>query len=146
MTKFIVKQVFDVSELGPLHATQQHHRQLQAIAQNYSGSFSLPPSPAPMNSLPVAYPARMEREMSTASTGPSSNTASPFITRTELNAGIYGIPVGTASVGKSGSSVTSSVAEDTPSVGLPTKRSQSTDNAETSQKKRKIDLTRATGN
>jgi chromatin assembly factor 1 subunit B len=72
-------QVFDPAELGTLHPTQQHHRQLQNIAEAHSHSHtshSLPPlfpssssnlsqSPALARASPA--PPQSERESSTSS-------------------------------------------------------------------------------
>ena len=51
-------QVFDSSELGTLHATQQHQKQLQAIAHNLSAPHppSQPPSPALSHAAPAPAP------------------------------------------------------------------------------------------
>jgi chromatin assembly factor 1 subunit B len=61
--------VFDLGELGTVHATQQHHRQLANIAQSHSHPFMVPPSPA--HSIALARqpsaPSRSEREGSTSS-------------------------------------------------------------------------------
>lgn len=93
-------QVFDTAELGPLHSIQQHHRQLQAIAQSHasshSGTFSHPSSPAPGNAVPVAYTGRSDSFSSSAppsqaggaAVGPSASASSapsaapsPFVTK-----------------------------------------------------------------
>ena len=63
-------QVFDSSELGTLHVTQQHQKQLQAIAHNLSAPHppSLPPSPALSHVAPT--PAAVTGESTpTPSTG-----------------------------------------------------------------------------
>ncbi|ORX40978.1 WD40-repeat-containing domain protein, partial [Kockovaella imperatae] len=69
--------VFDLAELGTVHATQQHHRQLAAIAQSHSHGGVSTPHVHPANSVPHSpavstmrqspAPARSEREGSTAS-------------------------------------------------------------------------------
>ena len=69
--------VFDMAELGTVHATQQHHRQLQAIAQSHahpvpSSSTSTPMPHSPAVSITTTTrqspaPARSEREGSNAS-------------------------------------------------------------------------------
>ena len=71
--------VFDLAELGTVHPTQQHHRQLAAIAQSHSHSggsvstphlqpvASVPHSPAVSTMRHSPAPARSEREGSTAS-------------------------------------------------------------------------------
>ena len=68
--------VFDLAELGTVHPTQQHHRQLQAIAQSHSHPHSVPHSPAvsQMRQSPAPPSQRSEREGSTASSvaGPPS--------------------------------------------------------------------------
>ena len=89
--------VFDVAELGTVHPTQQHHRQLAAIAQSHSHSHSTPTPyhPPSASSTPVPHspaislmrqspaPARSEREGSTSSSvAPHQSTSIPplFIT------------------------------------------------------------------
>lgn len=64
--------VFDLGELGAVHPTQQHHRQLAAIAQTHGGSNSASATPVPhspsvstMRASPA--PPRSERESSVAS-------------------------------------------------------------------------------
>lgn len=68
--------VFDLAELGTVHPTQQHHRQLQAIAQSHSHTHSVSHSPAvsQMRQSPAPPSLRSEREGSTASSvaGPPS--------------------------------------------------------------------------
>ena len=65
--------VFDLGELGTVHPTQQHHRQLAAIAQSHSHSShnpsSIPHSPAlsTMRQSPAPGAARSEREGSASS-------------------------------------------------------------------------------
>lgn len=66
--------VFDMAELGNVYATQQHHRQLAAIAHSHSHSSSHPPSSVPhspalstMRQSPAPGIARSEREGSTSS-------------------------------------------------------------------------------
>lgn len=66
--------VFDMAELGTVHPTQQHHRQLAAIAQSHSHSLSHAPpsvshSPAlsTMRHSPAPGVARSEREGSASS-------------------------------------------------------------------------------
>ena len=68
--------VFDLAELGTVHPTQQHHRQLAAIAQSHSHGasstphvhpVSVPHSPAVSTMRHSPAPARSEREGSTAS-------------------------------------------------------------------------------
>lgn len=68
--------VFDLGELGTVHPTQQHHRQLAAIASSHSHSH---PGPSSTASTPIPHspsvstmrqspaPARSEREGSTSS-------------------------------------------------------------------------------
>lgn len=65
--------VFDLGELGTVHPTQQHHRQLAAIAQSHGGATpSTPmlhsPSVSTMRTSPA--PPRSERESSVASSAP----------------------------------------------------------------------------
>jgi chromatin assembly factor 1 subunit B len=61
--------VFDMSELGTVHATQQHNRQLAAIAQHHShpsvASTPIPQSPAATKVSPA--PSRTDREGSSVS-------------------------------------------------------------------------------
>lgn len=66
--------VFDMAELGTVHATQQHHRQLQAIAQSHNhplppsaASTPMPHSPSVSTTRQSPAPARSEREGSNAS-------------------------------------------------------------------------------
>jgi chromatin assembly factor 1 subunit B len=70
--------VFDMAELGTVHPTQQHHRQLAAIAQSHSGpsahyvpsasSTPVPHSPAVSTMRQYSpAPTRSEREGSVAS-------------------------------------------------------------------------------
>ncbi|KAJ9119150.1 hypothetical protein QFC22_003641 [Naganishia vaughanmartiniae] len=110
--------VFDVAELGSLHPTQQHHRQLQAIAQSHSGhvtnTHSLPPSPAPGHTVPTSTNSapRLDKEGSMG--GTSSNTVStppasfilpgpttPIVAGTDASqtssAGTSGLPIGASS-------------------------------------------------
>jgi len=75
--------VFDLGELGTVHPTQQHHRQLAAIAHSHGGSASasatpmpLSPSVATMRTSPA--PLRSDRESSTASSIPTSQTQPPL--------------------------------------------------------------------
>lgn len=58
----ILNQAFDPAELGTVHHTQQHSKQVQALVQNLSStshhsaagpSTSLPPSPALSNATPT---------------------------------------------------------------------------------------------
>ena len=153
-----LRQVFDTAELGPLHATQQHHRQLQAIAQSHSstmsGTYSLPPSPAPSNAVPAMYTSRMDREASASSTGfPSapgsvSATPSPFVTKAELGkftseGEIFGLPVGSVPVSRPPSSLASSVVDDGPAPAPASKRpAEELEDVDAKQKKRRIDLTK----
>jgi chromatin assembly factor 1 subunit B len=71
--------VFDMSELGTVHATQQHNRQLAAIAQSHSHSHSytpVPHSPAISTTRQQQQsPAlsRTDREGSTASSVTNTN-------------------------------------------------------------------------
>jgi chromatin assembly factor 1 subunit B len=74
--------VFDLGELGAVHPTQQHHRQLAAIAHSHGGSSSaaatpmpLSPSVATMRASPA--PPRSERESSTASSIPTAGPTQP---------------------------------------------------------------------
>lgn len=117
----LVAQVFDAAELGTLHPTQQHHRQLQAIAQSHSTghistSHSLPPSPAPGHTIPgsTATSSRMDKDGSTSSIGSVMATpagsfhlpgpTTPITDGTHFTtsasdlkaSGIHGLPVGTA--------------------------------------------------
>lgn len=58
--------VFDLGELGTVHPTQQHHRQLAAIAHSHGGSATaVPQSPSIARVSPA--PPRSERESSVAS-------------------------------------------------------------------------------
>ncbi|BEI84314.1 hypothetical protein CcaverHIS002_0409180 [Cutaneotrichosporon cavernicola] len=64
--------VFDLGELGTIHPTQQHHRQLAAIALTHGGGTSAAATPTPhspsvstMRASPA--PPRSERESSVAS-------------------------------------------------------------------------------
>jgi chromatin assembly factor 1 subunit B len=70
--------VFDLAELGTVHPTQQHHRQLAAIAQSHSHSHHTPSAVStPVPHSPAVStisarvqspgPARFERESSTSS-------------------------------------------------------------------------------
>ena len=62
--------VFDLSELGTVHPTQQHHRQLAAIAQSHSHPSAVTTpihSPAVSTMRQSPAPARSEREESTSS-------------------------------------------------------------------------------
>lgn len=62
--------VFDMAELGTVHPTQQHHRQLAAIAQSHSHPTpSVPHSPAISitRQSPAPGLARSEREGSSSS-------------------------------------------------------------------------------
>ncbi|KAI5451571.1 Chromatin assembly factor 1 subunit [Naganishia albida] len=113
--------VFDAAELGTLHFTQQHHRQLQAIAQSHSSghisaALSLPPSPAPGHTIPAsaASSSKMDKDGSSSSLGSVLPTAAgsfhlpgpttPGTDATAISAstsdtkltGIHGLPVGTA--------------------------------------------------
>ena len=58
--------VFDLSELGTISPTQQHQRQLQAIAHAHAAHAIAPPSSVSMRSSP-APPTRSEREGSASS-------------------------------------------------------------------------------
>ncbi|RXK41987.1 chromatin assembly factor 1 subunit B [Tremella mesenterica] len=85
--------VFDLAELGTVHPTQQHHRQLQAIAQSHSylphhHSLSASSTPVPnsprvstMGMRQSPAPPRSEREGSTASSialPPSAERSRPY--------------------------------------------------------------------
>ncbi|CAD6581065.1 MAG: hypothetical protein TREMPRED_002918 [Tremellales sp. Tagirdzhanova-0007] len=66
--------VFDMAELGTVHPTQQHHRQLAAIAQSHSHSSSYAPPSVPhspalstMRQSPAPGMVRSEREGSASS-------------------------------------------------------------------------------
>jgi len=70
--------VFDLAELGTVHPTQQHHRQLAAIAQSHSHSHNTPSAVStPVPHSPAVStisarvqspgPARFDRESSTSS-------------------------------------------------------------------------------
>ncbi|KAL7418057.1 WD40-repeat-containing domain protein [Mrakia frigida] len=73
--------VFDPSELGTLHPTQQHQKQLQAIAHNLSAPhpLSLPPSPALTHAAPAFAPASVSAidalDASMSSSSSSSSVA-----------------------------------------------------------------------
>ncbi|ORY31231.1 WD40-repeat-containing domain protein [Naematelia encephala] len=79
--------VFDMAELGTAHPTQQHHRQLAAIAQSHSHaaphasavSTPVPQSPAVSLMRQSPAPPRSEREGSTSSsiTVPPQSTSIP---------------------------------------------------------------------
>lgn len=63
--------VFDQGELGTVHPTQQHHRQLAAIAQSHGGaSTPMPHSPNVSTMRTSPAPPRSERESSAASSAP----------------------------------------------------------------------------
>lgn len=65
--------VFDLGELGTVHPTQQHHRQLAAIAQSHGGatpSTPMPHSPNVSTMRTSPAPPRSERESSVASSAP----------------------------------------------------------------------------
>lgn len=93
--------VFDLAELGTVHPTQQHHRQLAAIANNHSSHPAIPASLSAssvrrdsFSSTPVPHspaislmrqspaPSRSEREGSTSSSimglGPSQSLNLPL--------------------------------------------------------------------
>lgn len=63
--------VFDLGELGTVHPTQQHHRQLAAIAHSHGGSSAtatpMPHSPSVSTMRASPAPPRSEREESVAS-------------------------------------------------------------------------------
>lgn len=69
--------VFDLGELGTVHPTQQHHRQLAAIAQSHGGNATpVPQSPSVTHASPA--PPRSERESSVASSAaPASRVLAP---------------------------------------------------------------------
>lgn len=77
--------VFDFGELGTVHATQQHHRQLAAIAHSHGGvhgSSSAAATPMPLSpSVPTMRaspaPPRSERESSVASSVAFSGAVAP---------------------------------------------------------------------
>lgn len=78
--------VFDLAELGTVHPTQQHHRQLAAIAQSHShshhissaASTPMPHSPAVSTMRASPAPGRSEREGSTSSSiAPPQSTSLP---------------------------------------------------------------------
>jgi chromatin assembly factor 1 subunit B len=86
--------VFDMSELGTVHATQQHNRQLAAIAQSHSQphpTVSSTPTPVPhspamstsaIQSRPSPAPSRTDREGSSVSSinfPPQSSSTPLFI-------------------------------------------------------------------
>ncbi|KAL1412665.1 Chromatin assembly factor 1 subunit [Vanrija albida] len=77
--------VFDFGELGTVHATQQHHRQLAAIAHSHGGNHGvssaaatpmpLSPSVPTMRASPA--PPRSERESSVASSAAYPGAVAP---------------------------------------------------------------------
>lgn len=161
-------QVFDVAELGSLHPTQQHHRQLQAIAQSHSGhvtnAHSLPPSPAPGHTIPMSTNStpRLEKEGSIG--GTSNNTIStptasfilpgpttPIVARGDASqpasAGTSGLPIGAPSAKPHTSQATvatalagQSAVPGSSSDGAQKREADS--DAQAKPKKRRIELTR----
>jgi chromatin assembly factor 1 subunit B len=74
--------VFDFGELGAVHPTQRHHRQLAAIAHSHGGNATplpLSPSVATMRQSPA--PPRSERESSAASSVPTAPAQPPLFAR-----------------------------------------------------------------
>ncbi|TXT05909.1 hypothetical protein VHUM_03670 [Vanrija humicola] len=74
--------VFDFGELGTVHATQQHQRQLAAIAHSHGGVHSAAATPMPLSpSVPTMRaspaPPRSERESSVASSVAYTGTVAP---------------------------------------------------------------------
>jgi chromatin assembly factor 1 subunit B len=126
-----------MAELGTLHPTQQHHRQLQAIVQHHSHTSSsshlpasvhatpslsgtpIPPSPAVSTMRQSPAPARSERESSTSSSialpGPALSTTGSLPSQSH---GAASVPVsGTNQRYPAPSSVASSAEQTVPTPG-----------------------------
>ncbi|KIY37293.1 chromatin assembly factor 1 subunit B [Cryptococcus gattii E566] len=119
--------IFDLGELGTVHPTQQHHRQLQAIAQSHNNGIStpLPPSLTHRDSIHSSYSqsgasatghspavshvarqspapgaARSEREGSTASSvaGASGSVSASLLSASNAGVGAKAPPSSASSV------------------------------------------------
>ena len=157
-------QVFDAAELGALHPTQQHHRQLQAIAQSHSSghastAHSLPPSPAPGHTIPsMSNTPKAEGSTGSVSVMPTPSTSfhlpgpttpvvdagTPASTSVDSKTGgVFGIPVGT-SIAQPPTPRASAPASPAAVISAPAKR-ESEDvktDGQARPKKRRIELTR----
>ncbi|GHJ88886.1 hypothetical protein NliqN6_5288 [Naganishia liquefaciens] len=155
--------VFDAAELGALHPTQQHHRQLQAIAQSHSSghastAHSLPPSPAPGHAIPsISNTPKAEGSTGSASVIPTPSTSFQLPGRTtpaepstsastsgDSKVGtIFGLPVGTSNA-QPPTPRTSAPGSPAAIISAPGKREGEDVKADgqVKLKKRRIELTR----
>ncbi|KAJ9103190.1 hypothetical protein QFC21_002613 [Naganishia friedmannii] len=160
--------VFDVAELGSLHPTQQHHRQLQAIAQSHSGhvmnAHSLPPSPAPGHAIPTSVNStpRLDKEGSIGGTsnhtistptasfilpGPTTPSVAGSDAFQSNLAGTSGLPVGASSAKPHILQATVASALAAPSAASSStnngaQKREADDATQAKPKKRRIELTR----